>query len=138
MTKLFKHTALVLLICTKFSCEQMIIKQEILKKHVFKNSPKFWFNYVRKIVYKDVENLAYSSNNYNFKLLQYNIQRTFLFMKRSILWYVYPTYECRTILPWKVKIPSGNLKTTEHEPLGSHQNYKWKFRLDFNLRLNVT
>ena len=118
----------------------MIINPEILKTHVFKDSPKYWFSYIRKFLYKDIGKLALIAQYYDFSLIGYNIQRAIIFGKMANITYVYPRNPFLWKFSWKVGVPSGNLQLVESSQYQStyHQSYRWKFNLYFYLKLNIT
>ena len=113
----------------------MIIKPEILRRFVFKDSPKYWFHHIRRFLYKDIGKLSKATQYYNFNFIRYNIQSTIIFGKRVQMTYIYPGIPySSTESSWKLRVPSGNLQFVEDEQFQS----AYQFNLDNLLKLNIT
>ena len=95
----------MLLIYSENSIEEMILKPDILKTHGFKDSPKYWFSYIRMFLFKHAKHLMDSANYYHFKLTKYLIQRTE---------YFFSNHSCISLIHFRKK---GENETSLHVQL---------------------
>ena len=136
MTKFLVYCYIILIIEQTLN-SQVIMNTQILNECIFKDAPKYWFAYIKAILYTNMRTISNEFNGFDINIIKYNIRRTVSMLQLSNKVYFsvskpehYNISQTLKPILWHQKQNNKNIRFLLEK--------KWIITLDEKLRVNIT